>query len=210
MTIETTGLIAARVLGLAHDNLEVAADQDDLRAGLGAEVLHRLRDLPAEDLGERLWMIQGALDTWMRAARLARAAVDQLLIADIKARGDVRFGDAGYRIAPSRSRKIVDVDQLVAWARDAGGPDALAQIFRLGDDNVRVTAVRAIAERWIRSQGGGPLAELSDDEVKAYCDAVEQTHFEWVDVDGGERLDSIPATKAKWVAGLEHGQRRPR
>lgn len=183
-----------------------AADQD-----LDDHLAEYLSRLDVDLQAEYLWMMDGQIQSILAEIARARQAVTRALLADIKARGDIRLGDAGYRIAPNRERRMVDRDRLLEWVRQVGGPDAVEEVWRLNDDNVRITAVRAIAERHLREHAALTSPEgITDDEVAAYIDAVEDTFFVWVDVDGGEKLDTIPATKAVWVSKLSHGERRPR
>ena len=142
--------------------------------------------LGADQDAENIWLLMGECDRWVQAARDVKAALETDLLANVEEHGAIRLGDTGYYDGHSRTTKLIDPEGLVAW---------------LGDDyrhavnptNIRISSVRAIAE----------LREM-DPAV------VVGTFYEVTEAaDADPELKSVPSTKAKWVAKLEHSQRRP-
>lgn len=148
-----------------------------------------------------LWVAEGEVDRLRRAVAVLRAVVDDLILADVTERGDVRLGDVAYRSGSARQRRIVDRDLLVEWV----GADNLADVFRLDDSNLRVTALEALARRRALNEHPG------DDGEADFVGAVLDTFLGWNDPAPGtpaRKLERIPVSRARWAGELAHGQRR--
>lgn len=207
--LPTPSVNAFDLVGAAHDN--PTDDDGSILYDLKLAIADHLETIPEPERAEWLWLLAGQADAWIRAARLARQAIEYHQLEDIDRNGDIRLGDTGLRAKPARTRKLVDPPSLIRWLTDQGGAEALTEAFRLDAGNVRITAIRHLAEEAYDAMIRGGSAPDDDEARAAYAEALEETFFEWEDTGhGGRRLDTIPASRAKWVASLDHGERRPR
>lgn len=144
--------------------------------------------------GEVLWHLAGELATHRQTIKAIEDAVAKLQLADVRRNGPVRFGDQFIKASPKSTREIVDLDGLVNWATKFD-PDAIPKLFRLNADNLRITTLRSMAERWL---GAGDDSDI---------DAVMQTFIEEHREDDTQ-LSVVPIDRApKYAKALGHGQR---
>lgn len=202
-------IIAYEIVDEAYE-LRVSTD-DTALYDLKGTIAQHLERIPEDRRAEWLWLLAGQADAWIRAAKLARSAIEYHQLEDLDRNGDIRLGDEGLRVKPARVRKLVSAESLIRWLVSRDGAEALVAAFRLSADNVRITAVRHIAEQHYDALIRAGEVPDDDDERARYVEAIEGTFFDWEDAGhGGRRLDTIPASRAQWVAGLAHGERRPR
>lgn len=199
--------VAVSTRGMVRDLLAalMAVGGDDEHArGFAAETIASWRDEHAADGVDPidvLWVAEGEVDRLRRTVAVLRAVVDDLILADVTERGDVRLGDVGYRSASARQRRIVNRDLLVGWV----GADHLADVFRLDDSNLRITALEALARSRALDEHPG------DEDVEEFVSTVLDTFLAWNDPEPGKparKLERIPMSRARWAAELTHGQRR--
>lgn len=137
-----------------------------------------------------LWVMEAASERLVAASKEVLYEIRRRMATDVAELGAVRMGTTLYRVGRKRERKIIDGQEkpLLAW---------------LGDDlkdavpasAVRITAVRAIAER------RDILPEV-----------VEGTFYFW-DEDPNEphallRIHEASSSIPKYFAAMSHGDRR--
>lgn len=164
-------------------------------------------ELPPDADGEYLWHVAGILASIRQGIKSAEAAINRRRVADIEAHGPVRFGDTFITYAPDNKRRITDKDALLGWLDQAGEQLGVAnlatEVFRISDDNLRITTLRRVAERYYAHQE----PQDTDEEATAeYVQMIEDTFTTWDE--GDPKLKEIPIDKApKYAQKLEHGHR---
>ncbi len=141
----------------------------------------------AEDIDD-LWVMEAAAERLIAAAKEVLYEIRRRMATDVAEFGAVRLGDTLYRVGKKGSREIIvgQEQPLLDWV----GDDLRTSVPATA---VRITAVRAIAER------RGLDAEV-----------VEDTFYFW-DSDPSEpySLIRVYETKApKYFAAMTHGDRR--
>lgn len=120
-----------------------------------------------------------------RAARKVRELVETWIARDIHTNGPVRLGDDGWYVGPETDTELIDPEGLASWVRSVGGERMIAKAFRL---EPRLRVIQGMAA----DHGYDP-------------DVVMGQFFT-------RRTDPEPKlrkSRARWVEGLEHGQRKP-
>lgn len=209
-----TDLDAAPSLGLTLRSKAVRATLDALRDGdtvdatettwRVAETVEGMLDDPDPDReAELVWLLIANLDAVVAAATRVKAAAERLLAANVAAGGAVRFGDSVYRAAPRTVDRIDDVDGLLDWLDAVGGGAAIRKVFRHGPDTLRKTALDDEVARYLAD--GGEVTDEHRSQARRLFDTWgigKVPHG-----DGGVRLESVPANRAKWSDALAHGDR---
>ena len=121
-----------------------------------------------------------------RAARQVRELIETWIARDIQANGPIRLGDDGWYVGPETDTALTDPEGLANWVRVVGGEDMIAKAFRL---EPRLRVIQGLA----KDHGMDP-------------ETVMDTFFTRTT----DREPKLRKSRAKWVEGLEHGQRRPR
>lgn len=154
---------------------------------------------------EFAWMIARDLEAHRQAIQRVEAALKRWREADVQANGPVRFGDTFYTYGPKTKTTLVDGDALEAWldaaAERLGERDLTRRVFRHGANELRITALRGIAERLAAADG-----VTGEEETADYVRAIENT---FVDTERQEKaLQEKPISKApKYAQRLRHGER---
>jgi hypothetical protein len=109
---------------------------------------------------------------------------------------------AGHTGRPTGTRNKLQADFLrdlaEAWARD--GADALrVMIAEQPSDFVRVCA--SLMPREVSLDIGGPLTELSDDELFETLQAVRELRARMIEADGTQRGEPVLITESKQTNG---------
>lgn len=139
-----------------------------------------------------LWTVRCAAESVAAAARVIKSKVDEA-IARIIGEAAVRLDDSMLRVKPSRTLRVLDADALFTWL----GDDA-REAFRA--DDVRITAVRAIAERRAREL----RPDLSDEDVTKRVFTVVDSLIEYEVKE--DALEVVPVSRApKFAAGMQRG-----
>lgn len=198
----STRQIASKAAAMA-----LAGDDDQrIRRFTIARIRLEHPDLTPEGEAEALWLVQSRIAEMRQALDEARFAIEALLIANTREHGAIRLGDNVYRATVDRRRKLHNREAATAWAVDAGGADALLDIWRHDDGNVRWTALEA----WIERYAASIVEPASDTDLTDTINLLADTLYRWEDGPrGGYQLSAAPVSKAKWSQQLEHGDRDP-
>ncbi len=138
-----------------------------------------LASLTGPQLGDAL----SEAERMIRAARVIKKIVEQHLETDIVENGAIRLGDSGYYVGSSTTRTLHDSEGLLRWLRT---PERIHKAIRVTASNVRITDVRHLAE---------------EDDLDVFDTFFEETTED-------DQLKKVPESRAKWVQGLESGERR--
>ena len=176
MTFDHRGIVAATVLGAAAVERRQGEWPDE------PESAPVFAEFDIYELDEAM----------LEAKRLAQAArwlerwLEGLAVADLQEHGTIRIGDQVLVARPNRKRVLINADGLADYL----GADWKPAV-RLGD-NVRITAVRALAQQ----RGDDPAA-------------IEDTFYEWQGTDDYkvERLHLGAARTPQWAKRIGQGER---
>jgi hypothetical protein len=170
---------------------------EQVRAGVGA--LYWAEDTDPTDGAEAdfdLADVAKALTHAEHVASAARAVAGRLKL-ELKARivesGHKAMGVGGhsvYRVTPTVKYRVNDPAKLVRWLHEDGGLEAVARVFRLSGENLRISQLRAEVE-----------ARL-DTDLDTFLDTFD------IEVDRSEPvLSLVPLVKApKFLQSIEDGE----
>ena len=125
----------------------------------------------------------------VRAARLVKTRLEQLMTDDVMRLGSVRLGDEVFTAKPDTSRKLIDPVGFLHWLGDDW-----QHAIRVDTPSVRITAVRALADQ--RGVGAATIIDTFFEEVTAE--------------DAPPKLVRLPVGgphTPKWATALEPGER---
>lgn len=188
--MSTTRHTAAALIDAAH--IAQAAGFDTIDADTVEELPTGAADL---------WEILGVLEAYKRAVNLAIDTINTRIAADVDTNGPVRLGDYAYTVGRPAKRELIDWRSFAAWAGDD-----LTSIVSITARNVRITGVRALAERRYRAEHADD--QVDDDVVARYVQAVEDTFFDTTREEEPKLL-KVPASRRKWATKLNHGEHLP-
>lgn len=195
----------------AVDRPQADAMSEDDWDELIAEEVERQAAATGADPAEIAWLLAGSLAEHRKTIQAAEAAIRRWRAGDIADRGPVRYGDTFSRVKPKTTREIMDRAALLGWlehtARRLGGDedaaDLIDKVWRLDAKNLRITTLRALAERvWKHEHPDG-----SDEDAERYAWTITDT---FISEDRAEdaTLEDLPISKApKYAAALGHGHR---
>ena len=190
----------ARIL-LAHAGLRPEQTADEWDETIEEETA----DVPEPDMGEYLTQVAAAIATAKANLTDLQQAVKRARAEDVRHHGAGRFGDTWVTVAPDKKRTIIDKDALLGWIEQAGdelGADQTAALFNLNERNLRITALRALANRISRHRD----PDASDEDHEAYVRAIEET-FIHTEEDNWD-LKEMPISKApKYAQAMQPGHR---
>ena len=144
-----------------------------------------LASLNGPELGDAL----SEAERMIRAGRTIKKIVEAHLAMDIVENGAIRLGDSGYYVGSATKRKVIDSAGLLNFLHSLGGVNAIDKAIRVDSSNVRISNVRAVAES-VHEDAGAVIDSFFEETVEE------------------EQLKKVPESRAKWVQGLESGERR--
>ena len=141
----------------------------------------------AEEIDD-LWIMEAAAERLIAAGKTVLSEIRRRMATDVAELGAVRLGDTLYRVGKKGERKVIEGQEqpLLDWV----GEDLRTSVPASA---VRITAVRAIAER------------------RGYEEKVIEDTFYFWDSDPDEPNSLIRTARRrapKYFATMEHGDRR--
>lgn len=191
--------------GIANYLLDVAAEAgNDMTDEEWDDLIKVTFHEAPGDLGETLWVVAGELATRRQTIQRLEAAVKRARARDVEENGPVRYKDTFVTVTPKTTKEVTDPEEMVAYF-EGTDPRAVFVLFRLNADNLRITALRQLAERQYRERLGDEEAPTKE-EIKQHQRTVEDTFL--IRTKEPAELKEMPIDKApKWTQTLGHGMR---